>query len=239
MVISEKSVCEVPIAGIQPMTTIDFPGKIASVLFTQGCTWQCRYCHNSSLCSPDNDTRIGCSDVSDFLNEHAGFIEGIVLSGGEPTLHSALPNLLMWLRKLGYSAALHTNGSFPIMLSLLLNKRLVDYVAMDVKAPPAAYDRVTRTRNSCIAVSRGIDIILSSGVDCEFRTTYHPDILSEQDLMDIIHAPSKAGAKRYFIQRFQSRGVSDPDLVRNGKVIIIPAAVIEEAQRCFDVFEVR
>lgn len=239
MVLFDKSVCNVPIAGIHPLTTIDFPGEIAAVLFTQGCPWHCRYCHNSALRSCNHDDLVSRDVVVEFLTDRVGFIDGIVLSGGEPTLHPALPDFMAWIREFGYSTALHTNGNFPQMLSLLLKRGLVDYVAMDVKASLAAYDRVTRSENTCIGVSRSINIILSSGVDYEFRTTYHPDILSEQELLDIIHALSRAGAKHFFLQRFQAKGVTDQELVRNGGVITIPEAVCEEARRCFEVFEER
>ena len=235
----QQTVCDVPIAGIQALTTIDFPGKIAAVFFTKGCPWRCRYCHNHALNSSNKDDSLSWDVVAEFLRSHAGFLEGIVISGGEPTLHSSLPRLLEYIRESGYLTAIHTNGYSPRMLRLLLKKGLLDYVALDVKAPPAAYDRVTRTRNSSIAAARSIEIILSSGIEYEFRTTYHPAVLSEQELMDTIHAVSSVGARRYFLQRFRGNGVADKELVKSGEAITIPDEVLEEARKLFEVFEVR
>lgn len=239
MSLVQKITRDFPVAGIQPLTTIDFPGKIAGVFFTGGCPWRCRYCHNPSLRDFNRESSLSRDDIEEFLQNRTEFLEGIVISGGEPTFHSSLPYLLEWIRDFGYSTAIHTNGCFPKILRCILKKRLVDYIAMDIKAPPAAYDRVTRAHNTGIAVARSIKLLLSSNVDYEFRTTYHPDILSEKELIDTMHAISCAGAKRYFLQRFRVKGVMDQELVKSGDVIDIPQAAINEAQILFEEFEVR
>ena len=177
--------------------------------------------------------------MAEFLTARKGFVEGVVLSGGEPTFHPSLPDLLFWIRSMDYVTALHTNGYFPNMLSRLLEEGLVGFVAMDVKAPPLIYDRVTRVNGSWEMASRSIESILSSEAEYEFRTTYHPELLSEDDLINIIHYLHDAGATRYFIQRFQPRGVLDQELVRTGERIIVPETVLEEAENLFEVFEVR
>lgn len=235
----QQAVSDMPIAGIQAMTTIDFPGKIASVFFTRGCPWLCRYCHNPELRNGDPKDIIPFAEIEDFLRKRADFLEGIVISGGEPTLHSSLPDFLQWIRDFGYSTCLHTNGCSPRILTRILKKKLVDYIAMDVKAPPAAYDRVTGMGNTGIEAARSIELILSSGIEYEFRTTYHPDILSVEELLDIIHAVYSAGARRYFLQRFKSQGVKDRELVKRGEISFFPENVVKEAERLFDVFEVR
>ncbi|HUT62679.1 MAG TPA: anaerobic ribonucleoside-triphosphate reductase activating protein, partial [Anaerolineae bacterium] len=148
MKIIQKSLCNVPIAGIQALTTIDFPGKISAVFFTKGCPWQCRYCHNPSLRLLDTDNLLSGDYVKEFLRKRIGYLEGVVISGGEPTIHASLPRLLTWIRGLDYATALHTNGCFPEMLYLLIKKRLVNYVALDIKAPPKAYDRITQGLNT-------------------------------------------------------------------------------------------
>lgn len=232
-------VCHVPIAGIQALTTIDFPGRIAAVLFTKGCPWQCRYCHNPGLRSVDSADSLSLQTVEEFLKDRIGFLEAVVLSGGEPTFHPSLPVFLKWIRDMGYKTALHTNGYYPWMLRCILKKGLVDYIAMDIKAPPAAYDRVTQVPNSCIAVARSVEIILSSGVEYEFRTTYHPGILSEQELLDTIHALSRVGATCYYLQSFRSKGVMDEELTRIGDMASVPDAAVNEAQKLFKVFGVR
>lgn len=226
---------DIPVAGIQPMTTIDFPGKLAAVLFTRGCSWNCRYCHNSTLLHGDGE-RLGWESIEEFFRERAGFLEGVVLSGGEPTLHRNLPDLLAWLRGMGYATALHTNGSHPAMLLHVLRKGLVDFVAMDIKAPPTIYDRVTRTPNTCIEAARSIRIILDSGVDYEFRTTWHPDILSECELIDTLRAASLVGIRTFYLQRFRQTGVADPDL---SEYATLPQGALDEARKLFPVFDVR
>ncbi len=231
--------CLAPVAGIQAITTIDFPGRLSAVFFLRGCPWFCRYCHNPSLRNDDVGENATQSHVEEFLRERSGFLEGIVVSGGEPTCHKELPAFLEWVRSFGYDIALHTNGFFPGMLRRVLAKKLVDYIAMDIKAPPKAYDRVTGVENSCIAVSRSIEIILSSGIDCEFRTTYHPDILSEEELREIVRVMSAIGVKRYFIQRFRSHGVADEELSRTCDVVQIPDVIAKEARHLFETFEVR
>jgi pyruvate formate lyase activating enzyme len=219
------------------MTTIDFPGKIAAVLFTRGCPWNCRYCHNSGI-RRDGEC-VSWDQVESFLRERAGFLEGVVVSGGEPTFHRNLPALLMWLRGLGYATAIHTNGYSPSMLLHILKKGLADYIAMDIKAPPAVYDRVTRIPNTCIGVSRSINIILESGVDYEFRTTWHPSVLSEHELLETVRAASLVGVKRLFIQRFRSAGVEDQELVQGPECEFVPEEIVKEASRLFPVFAVR
>ncbi len=219
------------------MTTIDFPGKLAAVLFTRGCPWNCRYCHNSGL-RGEGENR-PWEGVEAFLRERFGFLDGVVVSGGEPTLHPGLPGLLAWLRSLGYATAVHTNGYYPAMLRSVLKKDLVDYIAMDIKAPPAVYDRVTRVPNTCIEVARSISIILESGVDYEFRTTWHPSVLSEYELLDTVRAASLVGVKKFFIQRFRPDGVADAELSGDCESEFIPPEVLTEARKSFSVFDVR
>lgn len=232
-------ICEVPVAGIQPMTTIDFPGKIAAVLFTQGCPWECRYCHNPALSAMNGDHLVPCEEVKAFLRDRINFLEGIVISGGEPTLHQALPKFLAALKDMGYATAIHTNGYFPDRLRRILKKGLTDYVAMDVKAPPRVYDRITGIPESTIGVARSIDLVMASGIDYEFRTTYHPALLSEDELLEIVRVMTGIGVKRYYIQRFRNIGVCDPELSDTGDVTEIPEAVIQEAEKCIPEFGVR
>ena len=234
---SLNSFHDIPVAGIQAMTTIDFPGKIAAILFTRGCPWNCRYCHNSDL-RREGET-IPWERIESFLRERVGFLDGVVVSGGEPTLHPGLPALLEWLRGMGYATAIHTNGYYPAMLLHILRKGLADYVAMDIKAPPAVYDRITRIPNTCIEVSRSISIILTSGVEHEFRTTWHPAVLSETELLDTVRTASRIGVKRYYLQRFQSLGVEDQELAESSEQFALPPAVVEEARRLFTSFDVR
>lgn len=235
--VSQDDFRSIPVAGLQPMTTIDFPGRLAAVLFTRGCPWNCRYCHNSGL--RGEGEILSWEHIETFFRDRAGFLDGVVVSGGEPLLHPGIPGLLAWLRSLGYATAVHTNGSYPATLLAVLKKGLVDYVAMDIKAPPAIYDRVTRVSNTCIEVARSISLILESGVDYEFRTTWHPSVLTECELMDTVRAASLVGVKKFFIQRFRPDGVADIELAEAPGCGIVPPDVLTEARRRFPVFEVR
>ncbi len=228
---------DIPVAGIQAMTTIDFPGRLAAVFFTRGCSWKCRYCHNSYL-RHDGEI-VPWDEIEAFLSDRKGFLEGVVVSGGEPTMHPGLPSFLGRIRDLGYATAIHTNGANPAMLLHILKRGLVEYVAMDIKAPPAVYDRVTCMENTCIEASRSISIILNSGVEYEFRTTWHPSVLSESELLDTVRTVSRIGVKRYYLQQFHSQGVDDPELSENEVEHSFPPSVVSEARRLFPVFDVR
>ncbi|MFA6470807.1 MAG: anaerobic ribonucleoside-triphosphate reductase activating protein [Candidatus Latescibacterota bacterium] len=231
-----KSFWDIPVAGVQAMTAIDFPGRLACVLFTRGCPWKCRYCHNDSL--RFGGECMSWEDIEMLLRERVGYLEGVVISGGEPTLHPELRSLLSWIRELGFAVAIHTNGFYPDMLRRILRKNLVDYVAMDIKAPPAAYQRITQNENACIEVSRSINVILESGVDYEFRTTWHPSVLSENELMETMRTAAKIGIKTYYLQKFNGQGVSDRELV-DAPSRSFPPAILDEARSLFPVFDVR
>lgn len=235
----EKKICSIPIAGIEPLTTVDYPGKLSAVFFTMGCPWNCRYCHNSSLKNIDSDKLLSLEQVTNFLDERKGFIDGIVISGGEPTFHNSLPEFMEWLKGYGLSLALHTNGSNPEMIRTLIKKGLVDYIAMDIKSSPLSYEKITGEKDACINVARSIQIIISSARDYEFRTTYHPALLNEKELMDTVTAVHGVGAKKYFLQRFQPKGVLDRELLDYDGIFDIPDAIVKKAENIFKEFGVR
>ena len=239
MTVHEKTICDIPVAGIQKMTTIDFPGHLAAVIFTQGCPWKCRYCHNPELRKRSMENSIPWDSIESMLESRTGYLDGIVISGGEPTIHPSLPELLTFIREIGYKTAIHTNGFYPNMLQLIIKESLVDYVAMDVKGPPRAYDRITQCRETCFPVSKSINIIISSGIEYEFRTTYHPAVLSEEELLDTIKAIFSAGGKRYYLQQFQKEGVCDEELVNGYDVVSLPESAVKLGQKLFPEFGTR
>ena len=239
MLLIEKETTTIPVAGIQKLTTIDYPGYLSAVLFIRGCPWQCRYCHNPALREYDDQDTVPWGELESFLVRRRGFLEGIVVSGGEPTSFEALPHLLKWLRGFGYRTALHTNGCFPDNLQRIAHDRLFDYIAMDIKAPPRIYDRITQSADSCIPVARSIDIIASSGIEHEFRTTYHPAILSEDELLEAMQAVARKSSERFYIQMFRKEGVRDEALVRDGDVVTVPAAAVMLGKKLFREFGVR
>ena len=164
------------IAGLQKMTLLDYPGKIACTVFLPGCNLRCPFCHNASLVLPE---RISASMTQDellqFLKKRQRRLDGVCVTGGEPTLHKDLPELLSAIRELGFSVKLDTNGTRPDVLNALLQAGLVDYVAMDIKNSPNQYTRTCGGIDVLPQVTESIHILMDSGMDYEFRTTVlHP-----------------------------------------------------------------
>ena len=189
------------IGGIQKCSLIDFPGHIATVLFTQGCPWRCSYCHNRSLVEPKHFSRtIAEGEVFAFLEKRKGQLDGVVVTGGEPTLHRDLPRFLKEIKSLGYALKLDTNGCHPQALRKVLDEHSIDYVAMDLKAPLERYKHTVRAPVDRSAVMTSVEIILNSGIEHEFRTTVVPGLHTGEDILAI--ARLIAGAERYFLQPY-------------------------------------
>ena len=176
------------LAGFVPLSLCDYPGRVAAVVFTQGCNYRCPWCHNGHLLplTADPSSRVSEKAVLAVLEERRGRLGGVVVSGGEPTLQHALPRFLRCLKSLGLDVKLDTNGSHPAVLRQLLADRLLDYVAMDVKAP---WDRhAALTGMACCdvaAVQASMGLIAASGVPHAFRTTRVDPLLSEREYVDI------------------------------------------------------
>ncbi len=195
------------IGGFVPFTTVDFPGLLAAVIFCQGCTWRCRYCHNPHL-QPFCEGPERWEGILDLLSERRSFLQGVVFSGGEPTAQAALPNAIRTVREMGYQIGLHTAGIFPDRLEEVLP--LVHWVGLDVKAPfDARYDRITGAGQSFEAPARSLRLLLASGVPYELRTTVHPSLLSPSDLEDLSHSLDSLGAQPMKIQPFRPGGCVD------------------------------
>src|SRR3989344_3195591 len=191
------------IKGIQKTTLIDFPGKIACTIFMGGCNMRCGYCYNSDLVmKQDAVPTISNTEFLAFLEKRKKFLEGVCITGGEPTMQKDLPDLCAAIRKTGLAVKLDTNGTNPEMLQLLIEKKLLDYIAMDVKASLESYDRVCRTPINTENVKRSIEIIKKSGVDYEFRTTLVPDVINIDEMKKIGHLI--AGARQYYLQQFRA-----------------------------------
>ena len=173
-----------------------------------------------------------------FLTSRSGYLDSIVISGGEPSLHKTLPGLLAMIRTFGYKTALHTNGMNPDMIRKIITHGLVDYIALDIKGPPRAYGRITQNTDACKAVSHSIKHILSSGIDYEFRTTYHPLVLSEADLERTIVILAGLGCRKYFIQRFSKDGVVDEELT-GWDVTEIPRDIVRLGEKLIPEFGIR
>jgi len=193
----------VPVGGIAPLTTVDWPGRLAAVVFTRGCPWRCGYCHNGDLRALTGSARPWAA-VLDLLRARRGLLDGVVFSGGEPTLHPRLPEALAEARALGFASGLHTGGAFPERLGALLARGLLDWVGFDVKASRARYDAVTGVAGSGAAAWRSLRTLVSSGVACELRTTVSPSHHDLAGLVDLARDVALCGAGNLVLQ--PSRG---------------------------------
>lgn len=186
------------ISGLQKNSFVDYPGKISAVIFTPGCNMDCFYCHNRILLDSNCEKLISCEDVLTFLENRKGFLDGVVVSGGEPTLQKGLLSFLTYVKGLGYPIKLDTNGTNPEVVKSCLDKGLVDYIAMDFKAPLHKYKDICRTDVELGNIVKSIDLIINSGINYEFRTTLAPG-LNADDIVEI--AEQIRGAKLYVLQR--------------------------------------
>ncbi len=208
---------EIPVGGITPFTTIDFPGRLAGVFYLQGCEWRCRYCYNSEFWKfvPDA-TCVSPEKIPHFLESRRGKLDGIVFSGGEPTAHPSLKKWIRAVRSLGYQVALHTNGMYPDRLGEVLP--LCDWVGIDIKAPFDQYADVTMREGSGAAAKAGLRRILSSHVPYECRTTVHPDLLKNESLLQLAGELHDLGVREFHVQRFRREGCPDPELCESSRL---------------------
>lgn len=199
------------LAGLQKTTFIDYPEKIACIVFTQGCNFRCGYCHNPELFE-NKEPVLSVPAFFEFLNKRKGKLDGVVITGGEPTLHGKdLIEFIKEVKSLGFLVKLDTNGTHPDILQELLNENLLDYIAMDIKAPLAKYKTITQTDIDTKIIKKSIDMIMNSGVDYEFRTTIVKSQLSVEDLRQI--GELIQGAKRYYMQKFLATKILDETLM--------------------------
>jgi pyruvate formate lyase activating enzyme len=198
--------------GIQKSTLIDYPGKVACVLFLSGCNFQCPYCHNPELAKGTALEKWPEQAAYDFLEKRKGFIEGVVISGGEPSLNPHLIRVCRTIRQMGYPIKLDTNGSRPDVLEKLISGGLVDYVAMDVKTVPEHYPQYIQKNCNTEAITSSIQLIKTSGLSHEFRTTCIRPLINKQ-IMERICCLIQ-GAELYVLQQFQLSHVLNPDFFR-------------------------
>jgi len=169
------------ISGLQRVTASDFPGRLAAIVFTQGCNFHCPFCHNSSLLPMDADSLIGEDTVFGFLQKRKSLLDGVVITGGEPCLQDDLAKFCRKVKDMGFAVKLDTNGSRPAVIKELLHENLVDFIAMDIKAPLSRLPELTGTTSHGPWISQSISLIAASGVDHLFRTTDVKPLLSSED----------------------------------------------------------
>lgn len=198
------------LGGFQKSSLIDFPGKIAAIIFTQGCNFKCGYCHNPALVPMLIEEGLrgaaglpaahDSTKILDFLKTRTGKLDGVVITGGEPTLQPDLAEFLAEIKALGFDIKLDTNGTNPKMLKHLVRERLVDYVAMDIKGPIEKYPIICKNSPAQEAVLESINFLIQSGIEYEFRTTVVKSQLEKEDFVKI--SQMIKGAKKYYLQKF-------------------------------------
>lgn len=198
------------IKGLQKQTLLDYPGKIACTIFTFGCNFRCSYCHNPELIEDDGRPEIKEKEILEFLKERKDFLDGVCITGGEPTLNKDLPEFISKIKKLGFSVKLDTNGTNPEMLKELLDKKLIDYVAMDIKAPLNFYESIVNAKVVKDDIQRSIDLIRKMK-DYEFRITVVPGLFDENHARMI--GEWLKGSKMFYIQQFRGIKTLDKNFV--------------------------
>jgi pyruvate formate lyase activating enzyme len=189
------------IGGLQKVSLIDYPGKVSAIVFTQGCNFRCPYCHNPELVNPDLFGEcIPAEAVFSFLDKRRGKLDAVTISGGEPTIQIDLPDFVREIKKQGYLVKLDTNGSRPEVIDILLRKKLLNYVAMDVKGPLSKYESIAGGEVDTAAIRESIELIRSSHIDYEFRTTVLKSLLTVADILELTKLINESNC--YVLQSF-------------------------------------
>lgn len=210
------------ISGLQKMTLLDFPGKVACTAFLGGCNFRCPYCHNAELLDGHIEPLMSKEEFLSFLKKRVGLLDGVCISGGEPTLSAGLMDLIREIKAMGYAVKLDTNGSRPAVLKELVAEGLVDYVAMDIKNSPSRYaETCGLTKVDLSAIEESIRFLMVGKVDSEFRTTVVRELHTPQDIVNmgrwLTELSGGKSIKKLFLQPFADRdtvvfsGLSAPD----------------------------
>lgn len=234
------------IGGLQKLTLIDYPNTLACTVFLSGCNFRCPWCYSPELVLPQfisHQPEIKESEFFDFLKSKKGLLEGVVVCGGEPTIHDELPLFCSKIKNAGYKVKLDTNGSSPEMLEKLFKLKLVDYVAMDVKSPKEKYTQAVGFNGATgyylvDKVDKSINFLKNGSIDHEFRTTVIPGVHTQEDIVKIAHWIRPA--KKYFLQQFRPQKTLDPAFEEK---IPLEAKEVFQIKECiamfFDQIEIR
>ncbi len=198
------------IGGLEKLSLLDYPNNIAAIIFTQGCNFRCGFCYNPMLVWPtDKKDKKGLSLIKEkdlflFLESRLNRLDGVVISGGEPTIHLDLPEFIRKIKNLGLKVKLDTNGTNPEMLLSLWEDKLIDYVAMDLKAPWYKYEKVVDSKINCSFIKKSVKLLIDNKIPHEFRTTLVPGLHKEEDIVKM--GEQIKGAKAWFLQKFVPSG---------------------------------
>lgn len=189
------------IKGLEKLSLLDYPNKICAVIFVAGCNFRCPYCQNPDLIHHRELPEIDEEKLLTWLKKRKKWLDGVCITGGEPTLYKDLPKFLKKIKQMGFLIKLDTNGTNPEMLRALIDANLLDYIAMDIKAPLEKYKDVVNSNVDLNKIQKSVDIIRGSKIDYEFRTTIVPGLLSAGDVLTICNWLK--GSKRFYIQQFR------------------------------------
>ena len=211
------------IGGLNTLSLSDYPGKVAAVVFVQGCNFKCPFCHNGSLIPRfvSSNLLIPQEHFFEFLRYRSNKLDGVVVSGGEPTIHRKLPDFLKSIKDIGYAVKLDTNGSQPEMIRMVIENKLIDHIAMDIKAPLDKYTKLAGRSfvpGFAESIKESINLIAKSGVDHEFRTTAVEPLLTPDDMRNIrVLVPA---GSNYRIQKFCPENAFDPKLRKRSNMYL-------------------
>jgi pyruvate formate lyase activating enzyme len=192
----------IEIKGIIPSSFLDWDGKVVTTVYLPRCNFQCPYCHNWELTdNPEKFKTIAISELDRHIRTNNDFLDGVCITGGEPTIYNDLPKFINHLKDLGLLVKLDTNGTNPDLISDLINNRSIDFIAMDIKGPfDKRYEKIVGIKTNLNKLKRSVEIIMDSNIDYEFRTTVVPTLLNEEDILDIVEYISDA--KKYVLQQY-------------------------------------
>ena len=200
------------IGAIEKFTLIDFPGTIACVIYTIGCNFRCPYCHNPELVDETVGQELTEEDVFTFLKTRKGKLDGVVITGGEPTMHSDLVSVIGQIKKMGFKVKLDSNGTNPEVLKKVISEELVDCIAMDIKSPLRSYNQTVSAAVDIDSIKKSIDLLINSSIDYEFRTTLIKCLVEPEDVVEI--GKEIQGAKRYYLQKFIPTKILNPQFLK-------------------------
>lgn len=229
------------IAAVTPFTTLDFPGRLSAVVFVRGCPWRCVYCHNAWMQSRQpGPADVPFSEVLNLLERRQGLLDAVVFSGGEPCLDPALRSAMLEVKSRGMLVALHTGGAYPERLAEVID--LVDWIGLDVKAPPTRmklYDTVVGANRAAEHFIRSFEVIRSSGVDFEARTTAHPELLDDAALLEIARWLSARGTRSFALQIYRKPPGAAAASLPNVAADYPAASTLDELKALFETFVLR
>jgi pyruvate formate lyase activating enzyme len=225
------------VGGVTPFSATDYPGQLATVIFVQGCPWRCGYCHNPHLHLRTAQSVLHWPKILALLQRRVGLIDAVVFSGGEAATDPALAEAIHAVRALGFRIGLHSAGTYPQRLAELLP--LLDWIGLDIKAPFEHYQRITGFADSGRAARASLDAVLASGIDYECRTTLHPALLPENEILELAQALAALQVQNYALQVFRAQGCNDAALNAASMLNYPAEGLVQRVSALFPKFTLR